>query len=68
MWELFFKGIFNSYDKQKALTVFQIACYNVNNNTMKTPLHVSIGQTVPEISRSKQLIQILNPFYATGLF
>ena len=30
------------------------------SGTKKTPLHVSIGQTVHEISRSKQLIQMLN--------
>ena len=42
------------------MTIFQIACYNINNGTIKTPLHVSIGQTVNEISRSKQLIQILD--------
>ena len=64
-WDLFFKNLFNSYNKsghqkRKALTIFQIACYNINTDTIKTPLHVSIGQTVHEISRSKQLIQILN--------
>ena len=64
-WDLFFKNLFSSYNKsghqkRKALTIFQIACYNINNGTIKTPLHVSIGQTVHEISRSKQLIQILN--------
>ena len=41
-------------------TIFQIACYNINNGTIKTPLHVSVGQTIHEISLSKQLIQILN--------
>ena len=64
-WDLFFKNLFSSYNKsghqkRKALTIFQIACYNINNGTIKTPLHISIGQTVHEISRSKQLIQILN--------
>ena len=42
------------------MTIFQIACYDINNGNIKTPLHVSIGQAVHEISRSKQLIQILN--------
>ena len=59
--DLFFKNLFNSnnksgHQKRKALTIFQIPCYNKNNGTVKTPLHVSIGQTVHEISRSKQLI------------
>ena len=42
------------------MTIFQIACFNINNDTIKTPLHVSIGHTVHEIIRSKQLIHILN--------
>ena len=42
------------------MTIFQIACFNINNGNIKTPLQVSTGQTVLEISRSKQLIQILN--------
>ena len=34
--------------------------FNIYNRTIKTPPHVSIGQTVHESGRSKQLIQILN--------
>ena len=60
-WDLFFKKLFNSYNKsghqkRKALSIFQIACYYINNGTIKTPLHVSIEQTVHEISQLKQLI------------
>ena len=67
---MFFKNLFNSYNKsghqkRKALAVFKIACYDINNGTIKRPLHFSIGQTVHEISQSKQLIQILDTF---GIF
>ena len=46
LWDLFFKNLFNSYNKsghqkRKALTIFQIACYNINSGAIKTPLHVS---------------------------
>ena len=57
---MFFKNLFNSYNKsghqkRKALAVFKIACYDINNGTIKRPLHFSIGQ----------LIQILDTF---GIF
>ena len=67
---MFFKNLFNSYNKsghqkRKALAVFKIACYDINNGTIKRPLHFSIGQTLHEISQPKQLIQILDTF---GIF
>ena len=56
--------LFHLYNKSenqrlKALTIFQISYYSVNNSTMKTSLHDSIGQSVHEIDSSKQLIQII---------
>ena len=45
-WDLFFRNLYNSYNKsghqkREALTIFQIAWYNTNNSTIKTPLLVS---------------------------
>ena len=47
--DLFFKNLFNSYNKsghqkRKALIIFQIACYNINNGTVKT---LSGNENVP---------------------
>ena len=63
--DLVFKSLFYSCSnsenqKRKASTIFQIVYYNINNSPMKTPLPVSIGETIHQINRSKLLIQILN--------
>ena len=45
--------------QRKCDNVFQII-FNVVHNGKKTPMHVSLPETVHDICRSKELIQILN--------
>ena len=34
----------SEHQKRKALTIFQIACCNINKGTIKTPLHLVMGR------------------------
>ena len=46
--------------KRKCDTIFQQILYLIRNGPKKTPLHVSLAQSIHDKCRSKQLIQILN--------
>ena len=64
-WELFFNTLFDYRKKsvhiqRKCDNVFQIIFNIVHNGQKKTPMHVSLPETVHDICRSKELIQILN--------
>ena len=64
-WESFFDGLFPKRKKsitlqKKCEVIFQIIYYVINNGHKKTPLHVSIAESVHDKSRSKKLIQVLN--------
>ena len=41
-------------------SIFQIVYFTLNNGSKPTPLHVNLVQTVHNLSRSKDLITILN--------
>ena len=64
-WEHFFNTLFDYRKKsvhiqRKCDNVFQIIFNIVHNGQKKTPVHVSLSETVHDIYRSKELIQILN--------
>ena len=45
---------------RKCDSIFQEFFYLIHNGHKKTPLHVSLSETVHDISRSKNLIEIMN--------
>ena len=64
-WDLFFSSLIpgrsiSSNISRKCDMVFQILFYLVHNGSKKTPLHVSLCQTIHDTCRSKSLIQIMN--------
>ena len=44
--------------QRKCDSIFQIVFSLVHNGQKKTPVHVSISQTIHEVCRSKELIRI----------
>ena len=46
--------------KRKCDSIFQEFFYLIHNHRKKTPLHVSLSETVHDISRSENLIEIMN--------
>ena len=62
-WINFFTALFNSFTnsvKRKSMVIFQIVYCIIHNGGKKTPLHISMAQTIHEVCRSKQLIGIFN--------
>ena len=64
-WHIFMKHLFgqrsmsDEFDR-KSYVIFQQIYYFVHNGTKKTPLHVSIAQSIHNECRSKKLIKIMN--------
>ena len=64
-WTTFFNAIFpyrqkSEHIKRKTNVLFQIFFTAIHNGQKKTPLHVSLCETIHDTCRSKKLIQILN--------
>ena len=64
-WSYFFDSLFPNRTKsehimRKCDTIFQIVFNTVHNGESKTPLHVSLTESVHDTCKSKNLIQILN--------
>ena len=64
-WELFFNILFiygkeSVHIQRKCDNIFQIIFNMVHNGQKKTPMHVGLSETVHDICRSKELIQIIN--------
>lgn len=64
-WKIFFDKLLPSHSKSKQVikkcdSIFQIAYTLVHDGRKKTPMHISIAQTIHEASRSKTLIRVLN--------
>ena len=64
-WTTFFNAIFpyrkkSEHIKHKTDVLFQIFFTPIHNGQKKTPLHVSLCETIHDTCRYKKLIQILN--------
>ena len=64
-WTTFFNAIFpdrqkSEHIKRKTDVLFQVFFTVIHNGQKKTPLHVSLCETIHDTCRSKKLIQILN--------
>ena len=64
-WELFFNNLFpyrktSVHIQRKCDNNFQISFSLAQNGQKKTPMHVSISQSIHKVCRSKELIQIFN--------
>ena len=64
-WELFFSTLFiygkeSVHIQRKCDNIFQMIFNMVHNGQKKTPMHVGLSETVHDICRSKELIQIMN--------
>ena len=64
-WELFLNTLFpyrkkSIHIQRKCDNIFHIVFNLIHNGEKKTPMHVSISQTIHEVCRSKELIQIFN--------
>ena len=53
------RSMSDEFDR-KSYAIFQQIYYLVHNGTKKTPLHVSIAQSIHNECRSKKLIKIMN--------
>ena len=64
-WEIFFNTLFDYRDKsehikRKTDNIFQIVFNIIHNSMQKTPMHISVAQSIHDTTRSKQLIQRFN--------
>ena len=64
-WETFFNSLFTTREnsdniQRKTCYIFQFIYYMLHNGRKKTPLHISLAQSIHDKTRSKQLIQIFN--------
>ena len=64
-WTTFFNAIFPYRQKSEPIerridVLFQIFFTAIYNGQKKTPLHLSLCETIHDTCRSKKLIQILN--------
>ena len=64
-WTLFFDALFSNrkrseHIKRKCDNIFQTIFNMIHSGRKRTPMHVSLAQTVHDTCRSKQLIEILS--------
>ena len=64
-WTIFFDTLFSyckrsEHIKRKCDNMFQFVFNIVHNGKEKTPMHISVAQTIHDTCRSKQLVPILN--------